>query len=201
MKSKDMSLEFFCIILGILLLVYYYYNGNIPIVKQIMLWYQTYNKYLKMIMVILILYIFYNVMKKTSHQQMYDAIQKTGNLINLLKIKQNTPYLEQQEQEPYQQLQSHQQLQQQLQHQQPHQQSHQHNLSKRNKRSVSETKKKWVASQQDWACKECHEKLSAFFEIDHITRLEYGGTNDASNLMALCRECHAKKTAFEIMDR
>lgn len=65
------------------------------------------------------------------------------------------------------------------------------------KRSVSETKKKYVASQQDWKCKDCKCKLPAWFEVDHITRLEYGGSNNVDNLVALCRNCHGKKTAFE----
>lgn len=67
------------------------------------------------------------------------------------------------------------------------------------KRSVSETKKKYVASMQDWKCKECKKTLTAWFEVDHVIRLEHGGTNDVSNLVALCRECHGRKTAFENM--
>jgi hypothetical protein len=67
------------------------------------------------------------------------------------------------------------------------------------KRSVSETKKKFVASQQNWKCGDCDEQLSAWFEVDHKIRLEYGGSNEVSNLVALCRECHGKKTAMENM--
>ena len=67
------------------------------------------------------------------------------------------------------------------------------------KRSVSETKKKFVAYQQDWKCKNCNSTLNAWFEIDHVTRLEYGGSNEVNNLVALCRECHGKKTAIENM--
>ena len=67
------------------------------------------------------------------------------------------------------------------------------------KRSVSETKKKFVASQQGWKCGECQKQLNAWFEVDHKMRLEYGGTNEVSNLLALCRECHGKKTAMENM--
>ena len=40
-------------------------------------------------------------------------------------------------------------------------------------------------------------KLPAWFEVDHKTRLEHGGTNEVNNLEALCRECHGKKTAME----
>jgi len=70
---------------------------------------------------------------------------------------------------------------------------------KATKRSVSETKKKYVASMQDWKCGECSTQLNAWFEVDHKTRLEYGGSNEVSNLVALCRECHGKKTAMENM--
>ena len=66
-----------------------------------------------------------------------------------------------------------------------------------NKRSVSETKKKWVASQQNWKCGNCKEQLPAWFEVDHITRLADGGTNDVDKLVAYCRSCHGKKTMME----
>ena len=71
--------------------------------------------------------------------------------------------------------------------------------SKTTKRSVSETKKKYVASMQNWKCKHCNKVLTAWFEVDHVKRLEHGGGNDVSNLVALCRECHGQKTAFENM--
>ena len=65
------------------------------------------------------------------------------------------------------------------------------------KRSVSETKKKYVASQQGWKCKHCSIQLPAWFEVDHVVKLEYGGSNSIENLEALCRDCHGKKTAME----
>jgi hypothetical protein len=65
------------------------------------------------------------------------------------------------------------------------------------KRSVSETKKKFVASQQNWKCGNCHNQLNAWFEVDHKVRLEYGGSNEVGNLVALCRECHGEKTTRE----
>ena len=65
------------------------------------------------------------------------------------------------------------------------------------KRSVSETKKKFVASRQNWKCGDCDEQLSAWFEVDHKVRLEYGGSNHIDNLVALCRECHGRKTTIE----
>jgi hypothetical protein len=72
-----------------------------------------------------------------------------------------------------------------------------HSGKKATKRSVSETKKKFVAARQDWKCGDCKNKLPAWFEVDHKTRLEYGGSNHVDNLVALCRDCHGKKTAIE----
>ena len=68
---------------------------------------------------------------------------------------------------------------------------------KATKRSVSETKKKFVAARQNWKCGQCREMLQASFEIDHTIRLEHGGSNHIDNLVALCRNCHGMKTAVE----
>jgi hypothetical protein len=68
---------------------------------------------------------------------------------------------------------------------------------KATKRSVSETKKKYVAAQQGWNCGACKKQLPAWFEVDHKIRLDNGGSNNIDNLVALCRDCHGKKTAFE----
>lgn len=68
---------------------------------------------------------------------------------------------------------------------------------KSTKRSVSETKKKFVAARQNWKCGDCGDQLTAWFEVDHKIRLEYGGSNHIDNLVALCRECHGKKTTIE----
>ena len=65
------------------------------------------------------------------------------------------------------------------------------------KRSVSETKKKFVAASQNWCCGDCKKQLPAWFEVDHTIRLEHGGSNHVDNLVALCRDCHGKKTAIE----
>ena len=67
------------------------------------------------------------------------------------------------------------------------------------KRCVSETKKKFVAANQNWKCAHCSVQLPAWFEVDHKTRLDRGGDNHISNLEALCRNCHGKKTAMECM--
>lgn len=71
------------------------------------------------------------------------------------------------------------------------------NQGKATKRSVSETKKKFVAAQQGWKCGACKQQLPAWFEVDHKIRLDNGGSNHVDNLVALCRDCHGKKTAFE----
>jgi hypothetical protein len=65
------------------------------------------------------------------------------------------------------------------------------------KRSVSETKKKFVAAKQNWKCGHCQKQLPAWFEVDHIIRLEHNGSNHVDNLVALCRDCHGEKTAIE----
>ena len=63
------------------------------------------------------------------------------------------------------------------------------------KRCVSETKKKYVASNQGWKCNDCSEKLSHTFQVDHKIDLQFGGDNSVGNLAALCNNCHAEKTA------
>jgi hypothetical protein len=70
---------------------------------------------------------------------------------------------------------------------------------KKTKRAVSESRKKYVASLQKWQCGECNQMLTASFEIDHVVRLDRGGTNEITNLIALCRECHGNKTILENM--
>ena len=68
---------------------------------------------------------------------------------------------------------------------------------RRFKRSVSESKKKFVASRQKWLCNDCGTMLTATYEIDHIVRLDRGGTNHIDNLAALCPNCHRQKTMME----
>ena len=66
-------------------------------------------------------------------------------------------------------------------------------------RSVSETKKKFIASQQNWKCAMCNQQLDASFQVDHRIRLADGGNNHINNLEALCCNCHGKKTTMENM--
>ena len=65
------------------------------------------------------------------------------------------------------------------------------------KRSVSESRKKMIAASQGWKCSHCREQLDYNYQIDHKIRLEYGGSNEPSNLTALCPNCHTKKTIQE----
>jgi hypothetical protein len=62
------------------------------------------------------------------------------------------------------------------------------------KRLVSESTKKFVASKQGWKCGLCQKTLDETYEVDHITPLYKGGSNDSINLMALDPICHRKKT-------
>ena len=64
-----------------------------------------------------------------------------------------------------------------------------------NKRKVSESTKKYVASKYDWKCNNCKSKLDYLYEIDHIVPLYAGGTNDTYNLQPLCKMCHKIKTS------
>ena len=68
------------------------------------------------------------------------------------------------------------------------------NSGSTNKRSVSESKKKYVAASQNWKCGKCQKILDASFEIDHKVELQHGGDNNVTNLEALCRNCHGQKT-------
>jgi len=65
------------------------------------------------------------------------------------------------------------------------------------KRSVSETKKKFISARQGWKCGHCQETLTAWFEIDHVIALEHGGSNHVDNLVSLCPSCHRRKTGLE----
>jgi hypothetical protein len=67
------------------------------------------------------------------------------------------------------------------------------------KRSVSETKKKYISAQQGWKCGHCQQQLSSSYEVDHIVPLYKGGSNDLTNLVSLCPNCHRNKTSMDRM--
>ena len=68
------------------------------------------------------------------------------------------------------------------------------------KRNVSESKKKYIASNQKWRCAHCNNMLDNTYEVDHIIALYRGGNNELNNLEALCRNCHGVKTFKEKMN-
>ena len=69
------------------------------------------------------------------------------------------------------------------------------------KNKLLETKKKYVAAQQDWKCKHCGTQLTATFEVDHKIELQHGGSNHVTNLEALCRNCHGNKTMMTNLEK
>ena len=54
-----------------------------------------------------------------------------------------------------------------------------------------------VAEKQQNTCGECKKELSPHFQLDHVIALQFGGTDEESNLMALCCECHNIKSIGE----
>jgi len=73
----------------------------------------------------------------------------------------------------------------------------QHRKSRDRRKPISKSVKQTIIDKQQNACGECKRVLSSFFQIDHIIALQFGGTDDESNLMALCCECHAMKSITE----
>jgi 5-methylcytosine-specific restriction endonuclease McrA len=75
---------------------------------------------------------------------------------------------------------------------------HQQNIKRRDKRKkINKDTRKRIVDNQENTCGECKLVLSPYFELDHVIGLQFGGTDDESNLMALCRECHAIKSIKE----
>jgi len=65
------------------------------------------------------------------------------------------------------------------------------------RKKINKDTRQKIADKQENACGECKITLSPYFELDHIIGLQFGGTDEESNLMALCRECHGKKSIRE----
>ena len=72
-----------------------------------------------------------------------------------------------------------------------------HVKSREKRKKINKDVRLQVVNKQENACGMCNLVLTPYFEIDHIIGLQFGGTDDESNLMALCRECHAKKSIKE----
>ena len=73
----------------------------------------------------------------------------------------------------------------------------QYQKSRDKRKKISKDMRQHVVNKQENACGMCKLVLTPYFEIDHIIGLQFGGTDDEANLMALCRDCHAKKSIKE----
>lgn len=174
-----MSIQFWIIVICALSLYNIYYETNI------FKYFQNYKKFYKM-GIVLVFGLGAMKILNSSSKMSYENMQTLNQFIKILPMDKNskdmlTPFLSNHDvNTPMRSVQT----------------LHQSG-KKSNKRCVSETKKKYVASLQNWKCNKCHDQLSAWYEVDHKIRLEYGGTNELDNLEALCRECHGRKTAME----
>ena len=72
-----------------------------------------------------------------------------------------------------------------------------HQKSRDKRRNINKQVKQRIVDKQEKSCGECKLALTPYFQIDHIIGLQFGGTDDESNLMALCCECHAIKSIGE----
>jgi 5-methylcytosine-specific restriction endonuclease McrA len=71
------------------------------------------------------------------------------------------------------------------------------NKSRDKRKKTTKEMRQHIADKQQKLCGECKLGLTLHFQIDHIIGLQFGGTDDESNLMALCCECHAVKSVAE----
>lgn len=179
-----MSTKLWIIIICALVIYNIYYENNI--LSRL----KKYKKYYKMLIVIIMGFGALSVVNK-SPQMNYDNMKTLQEFIQIMPIDRQskdmlTPFLSSQAKSEFGNTREQASI-----------KKIERSGSKGTKRSVSETKKKYVASQQNWTCNKCNQKLNHTFEVDHKVRLEYGGTNEVSNLEALCRECHGQKTSLE----
>jgi len=70
----------------------------------------------------------------------------------------------------------------------------------------TEPQRRQIAKRQNWLCagQQCREVQTnqelQEYDIDHITPLHLGGTEEPDNLQALCPGCHRRKTDRERID-
>jgi 5-methylcytosine-specific restriction endonuclease McrA len=69
------------------------------------------------------------------------------------------------------------------------------------RKKISKRVRQRIADKQKHKCGECEQVLPPFFHLDHIVGLQFDGTDEESNLMALCYECHTKKNICENQSR
>mgnify|MGYP003705941565 CR=1 FL=1 len=65
------------------------------------------------------------------------------------------------------------------------------------RRRINKQVRQTIATNQDHKCNDCKTTLTAYFQIDHLIGLQYGGTDEIDNLQALCGDCHTKKSIIE----
>lgn len=182
-----MSVQFWIIVISLFVLYTIYYEKNV--LKNL----TKYKKYYKMGIVVIFALGALKIIN-SSPSMSYDNVDTLNKFIKCMPMDKNskdllTPFLQSSmPQQPSNEVPYH------------TIKTLQNSGKTSNKRCVSETKKKYVASLQNWKCSKCHKQLSAWYEVDHKKRLEYGGTNEIDNLEALCRECHGEKTAMENMN-
>ena len=165
-----------------------YHDGNYIKILQ------SWQKYFKMAGFAFAGFSIYLFLKKNPSQSQ-SIVQQVTNIVKHMPTAKSsldvlTPFTDFTNQTPFMQGNHEQQQQQQV-------NRIMESGKKGTKRCVSETKKKFVASQQSWKCGHCKKQLPAWFEVDHKIRLERGGSNHVDNLVALCRDCHGRKTAME----
>jgi 5-methylcytosine-specific restriction enzyme A len=72
-------------------------------------------------------------------------------------------------------------------------------LRKRTGRSAARNR---ILQRDNYTCNMCDEPYGeTYLEIDHVTPIAWGGSDDPSNLQCLCLGCHKKKTDSERQGR
>ena len=66
------------------------------------------------------------------------------------------------------------------------------------RRKVNKNIRNELIIKQDNKCNDCNNVLSLYYQVDHITALQYGGNDEFDNLQALCCECHAKNLLLKM---
>ena len=190
-----MKIEFWLFLILAIILLNIYYDGKIfELFKK----YNQYEKYYKMIFIIFIFFCIYLYIRKNPNNKKEFFKSASGYIRYLPVDRKITSSLE-----PFVDF-----ISKTGDNTLSNEMNYNNNLTKQqsriltsgrnsNKRSVSETKKKYVASQQNWRCQDCSDQLTAWFEVHHKVPLEHGGSNHIDNLVALCRNCHGAHTALD----
>lgn len=57
-----------------------------------------------------------------------------------------------------------------------------------------------ILKRDNYLCQPCERqgRITSAHEVDHITPIHKGGTDDLSNLQAICIDCHKDKTQKEL---